>query len=154
VKSVQDRRVATAHDEHMVQAFRATREFGGPAAEVWQQLTDWERAAGWLGVDGLHADGELRVGTTLRFVTRGRERASEIVALDPGRAVTLRSRQGGVTADYTYTVDPAPGGSRVTLVAEVGTRGLWAVVAPAIRAAIRRTDSGQLDALGREIAAR
>jgi len=32
--------------------------------------------------------------------------------------------------------------------------GLWAVAAPAIRAAIRRADAGQLEALDREMAAR
>jgi hypothetical protein len=54
-------------------------------------------------------DGATAVGTTLRFTTRGKEQASEISALEPGRSVTLRSRQGGVTADYTYGVEPAVG---------------------------------------------
>ena len=138
----------------MVQAFTATREIGSPADEVWRQLTDWDRAAGWLGVDSIHADGPQQVGTTLRFVTRGKERTSEIAALDPGRSITLRSRQGGVTADYTYAVQPSGGGTRVTLDADVVTRGLWGRAAPPIRAAIRRTDAGQLDALDREMAAR
>jgi uncharacterized protein YndB with AHSA1/START domain len=138
----------------MVQAFRTTREIGRPPEQVWQQLTDWERAAGWLGVDSIRADGATQVGTTLRFTSRGKERTSEITAVDPGRSVTLRSRQGGVTADYTYAVAPADGGSRVSLHADVGTTGVWAVVAPAIRAAIRRADAGQLDALDRELAAR
>jgi uncharacterized protein YndB with AHSA1/START domain len=149
VKSVQDRRPGTTHDERMVQAFRTTREIGRPVDEVWRQLTDWDRAAGWLGVDSIRADGPTRVGTTLRFTTRGKERTSEIAALDPGRSVTLRSRQGGVTADYTYAVEPHGAGTRVTLVADVVTRGLWRVAAPAIRVAIRRTDAGQLDALDR-----
>ena len=125
-----------------------------PSSEVWRQLTDWDRAAGWLGVDSIRADGADPVGTTLRFVTRGKERTSEIAALDPGRSITLRSRQGGVTADYRYTVEPAGAGSRVTLAADVRTRGAWALAGPMIRAAIRRTDSGQLDALDRELTAR
>ena len=138
----------------MVQAFTTSREIGHPAEQVWRQLTDWEHAAGWLGVDSIRADGPTQVGTTVRFVTRGKERTSEIAALDPGRSITLRSRQGGVTADYTYTVEPAGESTRVGLVADVVTRGPWTLAAPAIRAAIRRTDSGQLDALDREMAAR
>jgi uncharacterized protein YndB with AHSA1/START domain len=138
----------------MVQAFRTTREIGRPAGEVWRQLTDWDRAAGWLGVDGIQADGATRVGTTLRFTARGKERTSEITAVHPGRSITLRSRQGGVTADYTYAVAPAGGGSRVTLIADVTTTGSWALVAPVIRAAIRRADAGQLDALDQQLAAR
>ncbi len=35
----------------MTTAFSASREFDRPAGTVWEQLTDWERAAGWLGVD-------------------------------------------------------------------------------------------------------
>ena len=154
MKSVQDRRPGDPHDGRMVQAFRTTREIGRPADEVWRQLTDWDRAAGWLGVDGIHADGATQVGTTLRFTTRGKERTSEITAVEPGRSITLRSRQGGVTADYTYAVAPTGGGSRVSLDADVVTAGAWRLVAPAIRAAIRRADAGQLDALDRELAAR
>jgi uncharacterized protein YndB with AHSA1/START domain len=138
----------------VAQAFRAARTIDRPADQVWRQLTDWDRAAGWLGVDRVSAAGPTAVGTELRFATRGKERRSEVVALDPGRSVTLRSQQGGVTADYTYTVDSDGPGSRVTLVADVRTRGAWALAAPAIRAAIRRTDSGQLDALDRELTAR
>jgi uncharacterized protein YndB with AHSA1/START domain len=135
----------------MVQAFRATRVVDHPVEQVWQQLTDWDRAADWLGVDSIRADGETAVGTPLRFVTRGKERTSEITALDPGRSITLRSRQGGVTADYTYTVEPAQSGSRVTLTADVRTRGAWTMAGPAIRAAIRRSDARQVEALDRTL---
>ena len=89
-------------------------------------------------------------GSTVAGI-RGKERTSEIAALEPGRSVTLRSRQGGVTADYTYGVEPSGPGSRVTLTAEVETRGAWSLAGPMIRAAIRRTDGGQLDALEREL---
>jgi hypothetical protein len=65
--------------------------------------------------------------------------------------ITLRSQQGGVTADHHYTVVPAGAGSRVTLTADVHTRGAWTLAGPMIRAATRRTDSGQLDALDREL---
>ena len=137
----------------MTRAFAVTRAIDLPAEQVWARLTDWDRAASWLGVDAIRADGATAVGTTLRFTARGTERTSEIAALEPGRSVTLRSRQGGVTADYTYRVEPDGAGSRVTLIAEVATRGAWALAGPVIRAAIRRTDRGQLDAFDRELAA-
>lgn len=138
----------------MVQAFTASKEIAHPAEQVWRELTDWERAAGWLGVDRIRAEGPTQVGTTFRFTTRGKERTSEVAALDPGRSITLRSRQGGVTADYTYAVRADGHGSRVTLHADVATRGAWALLAPLIRAAIRRTDSRQLECLDRELTAR
>ena len=154
MKSVQDTTGLGDHGGRMSRAFFVTREVDRPVEQVWQQLTDWDRAAGWLGVDRIRADGATRVGTTLRFVTRGKERTSGIAALDPGRSITLRSQQGGVTADYRYSVEPAGSGSRVTLTADVRTRGAWGLAGPLIRAAIRRSDSGQLDALDREAAAR
>jgi uncharacterized protein YndB with AHSA1/START domain len=137
----------------MVQAFRATRVVGHPVDQVWRQLTDWNRAAAWLGVDSIRAEGHTAVGTTLRFISRGKERTSQIAALDSGRSITLRSRQGGVTAEYTYTVEPAHSGTRVTLTADVRTRGAWTLAGPAIRAAIRRSDVRQVEALDRELAA-
>jgi uncharacterized protein YndB with AHSA1/START domain len=138
----------------MSRAFSVTRQVDRPVEEVWRRLTDWDRAAGWLGVDGIRADGPTRVGTTLRFVTRGKERTSEITELEPGRSITLRSQQGGVTADYRYTVEPASAGTRITLTADVRTRGAWAPAGPLIRTAIRRTDAGQLEAFDRELTAR
>ena len=119
---------------------------------MWEQLTDWDRAAEWLGVDSIRAEGPTAVGTELVFRARGKDRRSEIVALDPGRSITLRSRQGGVTADYTYTVEPAGTGSRATLVADVRTAGLWSLLGPVIRGAIRKEDAGQLEALERALA--
>ena len=135
----------------MTQAFSAVRELDRPAPAVWEQLTDWDRAAGWLGVDSIRAEGPTAVGTELVFRARGKDRRSEIVALDPGRSVTLRSRQGGVTADYTYAVEPAGTGSRATLTADVRTSGLWSLLGPIIRAAIRREDAGQLEQLERAL---
>jgi len=138
----------------MVQAFTVVQELDRPAEEVWAQLTDWDRASGWLGVDSIRATGPTAVGTELVFQARGKERRSEIVALEAGRSVTLRSRQGGVTADYTYAVEPSGVGSRATLTADVCTSDLWALLGPVIRGAIRKEDSGQLDELARELSAR
>jgi carbon monoxide dehydrogenase subunit G len=131
----------------MPPAFTATRTVPRPADQAWATLTDWDSAAGWLGVDRIRAEGPTAVGTRLTFTARGKDRVSEISALDPGRSVTLRSVQGGVTADYRYTVEPAGDGTRLTLVADVTTRGPWRALGPVIRAAIRRSDAGQLDAL-------
>ncbi|GAA3162862.1 hypothetical protein GCM10010531_13480 [Blastococcus jejuensis] len=136
----------------MTRAFTASRTFDRPATEVWAQLTDWEHAARWLGVDDIHPGGPTAVGTELVFRARGKSRRSEIVALDPGRSITLRSRQGGVTADYTYAVEAQGAGSRATLTAEVRTTGAWTLLAPVIRAAIRREDARQLDRLAQALA--
>jgi uncharacterized protein YndB with AHSA1/START domain len=135
----------------VTRAFATRRSIDRPAEEVWRRLTDWNRAAGWLGVDGVRADGPTAVGTRLAFRTRGKEHTSEITAVQPGRSVVLRSIQGGVTADYRYAVEPDGTGSEVCLDADVRTRGLWSLAAPMIRAAIRRSDTDQLARLEREL---
>jgi uncharacterized protein YndB with AHSA1/START domain len=131
----------------MSTAFVATETIARPVETVWGILTDWDRAPDWMpGVEEAHAD-----GATLRFRARGKERTSRISALDPGRSITLTSVQGGVRADYLYTIAPAGEGTRTTLTADCECTGLWRVAAPALRRLIRRTDGGQLTALKRLI---
>jgi len=122
-----------------------------PVEHVWAQLVDWGTAARWMpGVDALRAEGPTAVGTRLVFTARGKERACRIVALEPGRLITLRSVQGGVTADYVYHCEPqGAAGTRVTLVADVRTAGAVRLFGPVIRSAIRRADGGQLASFAR-----
>ena len=55
-------------------------------------LIDWDNAHRWMpGIDKLHANGPTEVGTTLSFHARGKDRPSEIIALEPGRRLVLRS---------------------------------------------------------------
>ncbi len=117
-----------------------------PASEVWKGLTDWENTNRWMpGVEGMAADGETAEGTKLVFRARGKERSSTIVHCDAGTSIVLRSTQGGVTADYRYEVHDIDGRSaRVTLVADCHVTGLWRIVSPLLRIAIRSTDGKQL----------
>ncbi|MBB5787760.1 SRPBCC family protein [Jiangella mangrovi] len=135
----------------MTEAFHATTVIDQPADAVWTALTDWSRAADWMpGVEAVQAGGATAVGTELTVRARGKDRTSTITALDPGRSLTLTSVQGGVTADYAYTVEPSAGdtseSTTVMLAADVRTRGWWTMFGPLLRAAIRRADGGQLDA--------
>lgn len=130
-------------------AFTATQVIDRPVDTVWRVLTDWHHASDWMGVDSVTPVGD----TTLRFVARKRERTSEITAVRPGESITLTSVQGGVRADYTYSVVPVGDTTRATLVADVTTKPLWRPIAPTLRMLIRRADSGQLDALKRLVEA-
>lgn len=120
-----------------------------PIDVVWRTMTAWDRAGAWMsGVERLEADGETVVGTRLTFRARGKDRPSELVAVEPGRSVTLRSTQGGVTADYRYALTPeGDDRTRARLVAECRADGAWQLVGPLLRMAIRRTDGGQMAAL-------
>ena len=104
----------------MTEVFTAEITIDHPVDAVWARLIDWDTAAQWMpGVDALRAQGPTVAGTTLVFTTRGKERAARIAALDPGRSITLRSVQGGVTADYVYGCtragrgDPGESGRRL-----------------------------------------
>ena len=118
-----------------------------PVLQVWEVLTDWGNAHNWMpGIDGMTADGEAAVGTKLTFPARGAERSSSIVNCDVGRSLTLRSVQGGVTADYRYEVRELDERlTRVTLVANCQIREFWwRVASPLLRIAIRFSDGKQL----------
>jgi uncharacterized protein YndB with AHSA1/START domain len=144
--------------DDVTEAFHATTVIDQPADAVWTALTDWSRAADWMpGVDAVRAGGATAVGTELTVRARGKDRTSTITALDPGRSLTLTSVQGGVTADYVYSLAPAgaeAGRTTVTLAADVRTSGLWTIAAPLLRAAIRRADGGQLEAFKRTVEGR
>lgn len=118
-----------------------------PAGPVWDRLVDWGSATQWMpGVDALRAEGPVAAGTALVFTARGKERRGSIVAVEPGRSVTLRSIQGGVTADYTYECVDHGQGTRVSLIADCSITDPLRLLGPLIRFAIRRSDGGQLDA--------
>jgi uncharacterized protein YndB with AHSA1/START domain len=134
----------------MPRAFTAEATIAKPAHNVWQALTDWSNAHRWMaGVDWLKADGETAQGTRITFRARDHDRTSTITACQPGRSLVLHSEQGGVSADYEYTLEEVGGSTtRVTLTADCHVRSLpCRVLAPLIRMAMRKSDGGQLEAL-------
>jgi carbon monoxide dehydrogenase subunit G len=115
-----------------------------PAA-VWALLTDWERMDRWVtGASDFRGPTPPAKGGTVAFTARGVERSSTISELDPGRALTLTSVQGPVTAHYRYALAPEAGGTKVSLRAEVTVRGPLRLLAPTIRRSIMKEDGGQL----------
>lgn len=122
---------------------------GRPIDEVWEVLTNWDRAHEWMGsIDWIRADGETVPGTTLTFRAQGKDRTSQLAAMEPGKSLLLRSTQGGVTADYLYRLERAgTGQTRASLVAECRTSGLWRLVGPLLKVAVRRADGGQINNL-------
>lgn len=132
----------------MRRAFERTTTIDAGPDEVWRTLVDWEAAPRWMGgVEAIAVDGPTAVGAQVTFTARGRERHSEIVEVEPGRRVVLRSTQGPVTADYTYEVAGDAPATTVTLLADCAVAGPMTVLAPLLRRAMARTDRDQLDHL-------
>ena len=135
--------------------FRATETIGRPQSEVWRAATDWGKAHRWMkGIEDLRrlSEGPVGEGTRLGFNARGSERETEIVVWEPGERLALRSRQGGITADYVYRFEGCPEGTRVTLDADCRGEGIgWRLVTPLIGMLMARADGGQLAALKRMV---
>lgn len=130
----------------MTRAFTAATTIDQPVGVVWDRLVDWETADRWMpGVDAMRVEGRTAAGAIVVFTARGKERLGRIEALEPGRSVTLRSSQGGVSADYVYECVTHGRGTRVSLVADCSTTGYLRLLGPFIRYAIRRADGSQLD---------
>lgn len=126
--------------------FTSTELFAAPPDRVWTTLTDWPNAPAWMpGIDSMQQEGygPAEAGTTVVFQARGAQRTSVIMDWDPPRRLTLRSVQGGVTADYVYTLEPEGSGTRLTLSAMCTTQGLWRLIGPIISWAMARADSSQ-----------
>ena len=131
----------------MTTAFAAKTIVGQPVGAVWERLVDLDTADRWMpGVDAVCAQGPVATGSTVVFTKRGKERCAPIAALEPGRSITLRSVQTGVTADYTYECVAHGRGTYVGLVADCSMTGPVRLLGPVIRYAIRRADDGQLAA--------
>lgn len=129
----------------MRRLFQVDTVIDRPVAEVWTELTAWDRAPRWMnGIDSMRVE-----GTQVTYEARGKTHQAEITAIEPGRSVTIVNRQGGVTARYVYHLSPEEGDrTKATLTADLGITGFPTVLlGPVIRTAIRRTDSGQLQAL-------
>ena len=138
----------------MTQTISVAETINRPPEHVWAVLTDWPGAVRWMnGIESMSIDGETAKGARVRFFTRGQNRDSLITHCVPGRSITLRSQQSGVSADYTYAIEPAGEScSRVSLEAECHFSGLrFRLLGPLIGFAIRRTDGGQIAALKRVI---
>lgn len=124
-----------------------------PADAIWSALTTPEEMATWMGeVTNLTTEdgGALRMGSKIRFTTRGKQVQSRVIAFEPNRRLSLRAQQGPVQAVYTYELHGA-GPVRVTHDIECRVRGLLGPLRPLIARMLRRTDGGQLDRLERHL---
>lgn len=136
-------------------AFTSRARIERPAEEVWARLTDWDRAGRWM--KGVHrlapvGGGPVGEGTQMALFTEEGERRATIARWHPPHELVLLSEQPGMTATYTYRVEPGDdGATNVSLEAECTPRGLLRLLGPLIRHVMRRIDGRQMEALARAI---
>lgn len=99
--------------------FELTIEIAAPPARVWEVMTDIDRWHEWTpsitSIERLD-NAPFAVGTRIR--TRQPKLPAalwKITAIDPGKSFTWTSVAPGLKVDATHQVEPAEGGSHVTL---------------------------------------
>ena len=129
-----------------------------PLDEVWQYLTDFQRAPNWMkGLKSMAplTDGPVREGSRYAAQLMGPGRAqqeNQVVVWQPRERFALEAREGNLIANYEYVCEPIGNRTRVTLNARCKTKGLvWRALRPAITFMMRRTDGSQLQLLKRAI---
>jgi uncharacterized protein YndB with AHSA1/START domain len=126
-----------------------------PCDQVAAYATDPSHAPDWyVNIDSVQwrTPPPLRVGSRVAFVARflGRrlEYTYEIVELDPGHRLVMRTAEGPFPMETSYTWQPHPsGGTTMTLRNRGEPSGFARIGAPAMAAAMRRANRKDLSRL-------
>ena len=120
-------------------------EIARPVAVVAAYATDPDNAPEWyanIRSVEWRTEPPLRVGSVIafaaRFLGRTLEYEYEIVALEPGVRLVMRTAQGPFPMETTYTWTPAADGTRMTLRNRGAPTGFSKVLAPLLAPAMRR----------------
>lgn len=119
---------------------------------VWAIMTDFARCPEWMpGIEAVAAKDDRPLGAgkvfTVTMSTRGRGRERDMTLSDwsPPSRFALSSQEGGVTANYTYRLEPEGSGTRVTLHGACEAKGLfWRLLHPLIVKMMARHDGKQV----------
>jgi uncharacterized protein YndB with AHSA1/START domain len=124
---------------------------GRPVTEVASYAGDPGNAPEWyVNIKSVawRTEPPLRVGSRLDFVARflGRRIAYtyEVVELEPGERLVMRTPQGPFPMQTSYTWEPAGAGTRMTLRNTGEPSGFARMAAPALERAMRRATTKDL----------
>ncbi|MGI9385219.1 MAG: SRPBCC family protein [Methyloligellaceae bacterium] len=138
----------------MAKGFEAKTLIEARPEAVWAVMTDFARAPEWMpGIEAVAAKDErpLEAGkvfaVTMSTKGRGKERDMTLSDWRPPHGFALSSREGGVTATYTYALAPADRGTRVTLHGACEAKGFWRLLHPLIVKMMARHDGRQVELL-------
>lgn len=139
----------------MASGFSVSETINRPAAVVWAYLTNFNNADRWMdGIDDMIqlTPGRVDVGTGFNFHARGKMHQTEVTAFQDGKLITLTSKQGGMTAAYTYTITPINGEkAEITLDVTCRPSGLLVLFGPLFAWVMKRADGEQMSNLKQAI---
>jgi carbon monoxide dehydrogenase subunit G len=120
-----------------------------PAAAVFAFLIDIGKGTQWqasVTEAGKTSEGPLGVGATSREVRRfmGRQMEStfEVTEFEPDRKITFKSTSGPIAIRARYILEPAAGGTRLSIVVDGELDGVFKLAEPMVVQSVKQ----QLDA--------
>lgn len=122
-----------------------------PAAQVAAYASDPDNVTAWyaniIKVEWETAppiEAGSRVTFTARFLRRTLVYTYEVTEFLPGKRLVMRTAQGPFPMETTYTWEPAPGGTRMTLRNRGTPSGFSRFVAPLMSSMMRRENQKDL----------
>jgi hypothetical protein len=125
--------------------FTASVPVARPVGDAFAYTADPRNFPDWnSAVESVAAASPLAPGTGMRYVMRrqlpGGEVTNELEVIaheSPGR-FAIRTTSGPTPFTYRYRFEPADGGTRITLVAEVELSGLASIAGPLAARLVKR----------------
>jgi carbon monoxide dehydrogenase subunit G len=129
-------------------------EIARPPEVVFAFVTDLDNLPRWQpSVRAVRWEGELHDGSefeeTREMLGRRARSRLEVTALEPSREFSIRVIEGPVPLTVRHVLEPAAGGTRLTLEAEGEAGGLMRLAAPFAERAAGRQASQDLQRLKR-----
>ena len=132
-----------------------------PVTEVAAYAGDPTNAPEWyenISSVEWRTEPEVAVGSRVAFVAHFLSRriayTYEITELVPGQRLVMRTAEGPLPMETTYTWEPVDGGTRMTLRNRGRPSGFGAIAAPVLALSMRRANVKDLAALKRILEAR
>jgi uncharacterized membrane protein len=133
---------------------RVEQRIARPRAEVAANVTDWQNDPTWikaLAAVRLLDEPPLRVGSRVLRVAnfRGRriEYVNEVVELEPGSRVAMRSVEAPFPMTVVYEFEEAGEATLMRIRAQGDAAGFYRVAAPVLSRAVKRALAGDLKRL-------
>jgi uncharacterized membrane protein len=122
-----------------------------PRGEVADYAMDWRNDTTWiraLSEARQVTDGPVGVGSRVErvagFLGKRIEYVNEIVELDPGERLVMRSVKAPFPMTVVYEFEDADGGTRMRIRTEGDASGFYKLAGPLLAAAVRRGVAGDL----------
>jgi uncharacterized membrane protein len=125
-----------------------------PREEVARYATDWRNDTEWIGaLTDVELVGEepLRVRRVASFLGRRIEYVNEVVELEPGRRLLMRSVKAPFPMTVAYEFEDAGEGTLMRITTGGDATGFYRIAGPLLARAVKRGVEGDLARLKRRL---